>query len=96
MGGSKSAIGGPAWGLIPATLTGVRPQYLRPESLDELLTLLRTHGAGARLLAGGTDLLVRMRKGPAFAQGFGDAAGTPIVLIDLKRVAELRADVTER
>ena len=77
-------------------IEGVRPQYLRPESLDELLTLLHTHGAGARLLAGGTDLLVRMRKGPAFTQGFGDAAGTPIVLIDLKRVGELRADVTER
>jgi CO/xanthine dehydrogenase FAD-binding subunit len=80
----------------PRDIPGVTPQYLRPESLDELLTLLRTHGSGARLLAGGTDLLVRLRKGPAFAHGFGEAGGSPVVLIDLKRVAELRADVTER
>jgi len=80
----------------PRSIAGVRLQYLRPVSLDELLTLLRTHGAGARLLAGGTDLLVRVRKGPAFAQGFGEAGGSPAVLIDLKWVAELRADVTER
>ena len=50
-------------GLTPALDTGVRPLYLRPESLDELLALLRAHGPGARLLAGGTDLLVRVRKG---------------------------------
>ncbi len=75
--------------------TGGRPQYLRPESLGELLTLLRAHGADARLLAGGTDLLVGAKKGPAFAQGFGEAGGSPVVLIDLKRVAELRADVAE-
>jgi carbon-monoxide dehydrogenase medium subunit len=70
-------------------------EYLRPESLDELLALMREHGPRARLLAGGTDLLVRVRKGPAFADGFGEARGTPLVVIDLKRVAELRADLTE-
>ena len=83
-----------AWGLTPRQY-GVRPQYLRPRSLDELLTLLRAHAADARLLAGGTDLLVRAKKGPAFALGFGEAGGSPVVLIDLKRVAELRADVAE-
>jgi CO/xanthine dehydrogenase FAD-binding subunit len=60
-------------------------EYLRPESLDQLLTLMRLHGSGARLLAGGTDLLVRMRKG----------AEPPRAVIDLKRVAELRDDVVE-
>jgi CO/xanthine dehydrogenase FAD-binding subunit len=59
-------------------------EYARPESLDELLTLMRVHGPGARLLAGGTDLLVRIRKGIA----------PPAVVIDLKRVAELRDDIT--
>ena len=59
-------------------------EYARPESLDEALALMRRHGAGARLLAGGTDLLVRMRKG----------LSPPAVVIDLKRVAELRDDIT--
>jgi carbon-monoxide dehydrogenase medium subunit len=58
-------------------------EYLRPESLDELFALMNAHGSRAHLLAGGTDLLVRVRKGVA-----------PPVVIDVKRVADLRADVT--
>jgi carbon-monoxide dehydrogenase medium subunit len=45
---------------------------------------MRVHGPGARLLAGGTDLLVRAKKGFEL----------PSVVIDLKRVAELRDDIT--
>jgi CO/xanthine dehydrogenase FAD-binding subunit len=60
-------------------------EYLRPESLEQLLTLMRLHGSGARLLNGGTDLLVRMRKGTE----------PPRAVIDLKRVAELRDDIRE-
>lgn len=60
-------------------------EYLRPESLTELLNLLRVHSTGARLLAGGTDLIVRVKKGQEL----------PAVVIDLKRVPELRADITE-
>lgn len=58
--------------------------YIRPETLDELLALMRAHAPGARLLAGGTDLLVRLRANRE----------SPPVVIDLKRVSELRADVT--
>ena len=72
-------------GSDPRVRTGVRPLYLRPESLDALLSLLREHGPGARLLAGGTDLLVRLRKGFEW----------PTVIVDVKRVAELRSDVVE-
>ena len=72
-------------GLLPPFGTGVRPLYLRPESLDALLCLCATHGPGARLLAGGTDLLVRLRKG----------VESPSVIVDVKRVAELRSDVVE-
>jgi carbon-monoxide dehydrogenase medium subunit len=66
-------------------------EYLRPESLAELLALMRAHGPAARLLAGGTDLLVRIKKESAFAE----TGEMPLVVIDLKRVTELRADVAE-
>ena len=72
-------------GADPRVITGVTPQYLRPQSLDELFALLRARGADVPLLAGGTDLIVRFRKGSEW----------PPVIVDLKRVAELRADVAE-
>lgn len=59
--------------------------YARPESLSETFALLDAEPA-ARLLAGGTDLLVGVRKGTV----------VPPLLIDLKRVAELRAGIVER
>lgn len=59
-------------------------QYARPESLDELLALLQQHGPHARLLAGGTDLMVRLRA----------RRDVPRIVIDLKHVGALRADVT--
>jgi CO/xanthine dehydrogenase FAD-binding subunit len=63
----------------------VKPfEYFRPETLDELLALLSAHAPHARLLAGGTDLMVRARKG----------MDGPLVVVDLKRVADLRADIT--
>jgi carbon-monoxide dehydrogenase medium subunit len=58
-------------------------EYARPESLDELLALTQAHGAKATLLAGGTDLLVRLRKGHE----------PPAIVIDLKKVEALRSDV---
>jgi CO/xanthine dehydrogenase FAD-binding subunit len=54
-------------------------QYARPGSLDETFSLLRDV-PDARLLSGGTDLLVGLRKGVL----------RPPLVIDLKRVAELR------
>jgi carbon-monoxide dehydrogenase medium subunit len=50
-------------------------EYVRPKSLDEAVNLLDRHGAGAKLLAGGTDLLVRVRSGHT----------RPAVVVDLKR-----------
>lgn len=37
-------------------------EYRRPETLEETLNLLAVHGEAAAVLAGGTDLLVRMKK----------------------------------
>jgi len=71
-------------GTSTSTSTGVRPQYCRPESLDALFGILREH-PDARILAGGTDLIVRLRKGH----------DQPRVLVDLKRVGDLRTDITQ-
>lgn len=64
----------------------MRPfRYARPTTVDELLGLLHTHGSAARILAGGTDLLVRLRLGHVIAD----------TIVDVKRVQGLRADITE-
>ena len=34
--------------------------YKKPETLDEAIELLSIHGAGATLIAGGTDVMVNM------------------------------------
>ena len=60
-------------------------EYLRPETLDDALAILAEHGPAARLLAGGTDLLVRLRLGHI----------RPAVVVDLKHVAAIRADVID-
>ena len=46
---------------------------------------MRDHGRNARLLSGGTDLLVRLKKD----------IEVPPVVIDLKRVSGLDGDITE-
>jgi CO/xanthine dehydrogenase FAD-binding subunit len=64
----------------------MRPfRYARPTTIDELLGLLSTHGPAARLLAGGTDLLVRLRLGHI----------APDIVVDLKRVGDLRDDILD-
>lgn len=58
--------------------------YARPTSIDEVHRLLLEQPA-ARLLSGGTDLLVGVRKGTV----------DPPLVIDLKRVAELAPGIAE-
>ena len=60
-------------------------RYIRPRTLDDVFRLLSAHGPAARLLAGGTDLLVRLRLGHVRAA----------VVVDLKGLDALRADVIE-
>lgn len=57
--------------------------YERPTTLDQATTLLAALGPEARLLAGGTDLVVGLR----------DGSIGPAVVIDLKRVGELDAAI---
>ena len=52
--------------------------YARPETLAEAVSLLAEHGSDARVLAGGTDLIIRLR----------DRTLTPSVVVDVKRVPE--------
>ncbi len=59
--------------------------YARPDSLEEALMLLDEYGPTASVLAGGTDLVVRLRTGRAL----------PAIVIDLKRVPALRADIVD-
>lgn len=60
--------------------------YARPATLSDAVTLLERHGSDARLLAGGTDLIIRLRDGTL----------TPGVVVDLKRIPELRPAIDER
>ena len=56
----------------------MRPfHYERPDRLDDAVAILA--GGGARLLAGGTDLIIRLR----------DGSIRPDVVVDVKRVADL-------
>ncbi|HTP58444.1 MAG TPA: xanthine dehydrogenase family protein subunit M [Spirochaetia bacterium] len=57
----------------------------RPRSMEEALDLLSRYGPRARLLAGGTDLLVQVRAGKA----------APEVVIDLKKVSTLHSDIVQ-
>ena len=55
-------------------------RYEAPTTLDAAVALLSKERGPARLLAGGTDLLVQLKSGMAL----------PALVIDVKRIAELR------
>jgi carbon-monoxide dehydrogenase medium subunit len=54
-------------------------EYFDPTSVGEAVTLLRQHAGSAKVLAGGTDLFLRMHRRLVM----------PDVVVDLKRIAEL-------
>jgi carbon-monoxide dehydrogenase medium subunit len=54
-------------------------QFEAPRRIEDAVALLAKHGAAARVLAGGTDLLAQMKSG----------ARRPAVIVDLKRIDEL-------
>jgi carbon-monoxide dehydrogenase medium subunit len=54
--------------------------YVAARDLAHALALLAEHGAGAKLLAGGTDLLVELEA----------AARVPQVIVDISRLAEFK------
>ncbi|MCX8095614.1 MAG: xanthine dehydrogenase family protein subunit M [Caldisericia bacterium] len=56
-------------------------EYLKPKSIDELVEILYQYRSKARILSGGTDLIVRIKDGFEF----------PEVVIDIKGIDELKA-----
>ena len=60
-------------------------EYTRPRTVAEAVALLKEHGPDAQLLAGGTDLVIELRNGWK----------EPKVVVDLKRIDELRPSITE-
>jgi aerobic carbon-monoxide dehydrogenase medium subunit len=58
-------------------MTNIR--YLAPRTLDEAIGAFAAAGSAARIMAGGTDLLVQMRSG----------AVRPGLIIDIKKIAEM-------
>jgi carbon-monoxide dehydrogenase medium subunit len=59
--------------------------YERPATLAQAIALLAQHGPEARPLAGGTDLIIRLR----------DGSVRPRIVIDVKRIAELDGEIRE-
>ena len=59
--------------------------YERPSRLADALGLLADQGADARLLAGGTDLIIRIR----------DGSIRPRTVVDVKGVAELGREIRQ-
>lgn len=59
--------------------------YERPTSLDAAVAILVKHGSEARLLAGGTDLIIRLR----------DGSIRPRIVVDLKGIADLDGEIRE-
>lgn len=60
-------------------------RYLAPTSLDDAVSMLNADPGDIRILAGGTDLLVRMRSGMS----------EPDSILDIKRIAGLKEIVSE-
>ena len=57
-----------------------QPTFLRPESVTEALALLKKWGESARILSGGTDLLIQIRRGSI----------NPETMIDISLLDELK------
>jgi carbon-monoxide dehydrogenase medium subunit len=60
-------------------------EYARPDTLADAVALLAGHGAAARPLAGGTDLIIRLR----------DGSIRPEVVVDVKGIRDLDSSIRE-
>lgn len=63
----------------------VRFEYIAPESLDEVVALVRRHGEDAKVLAGGQSLLILLREGvlrPRYVVGLERIRGLASITTD--------------
>jgi carbon-monoxide dehydrogenase medium subunit len=60
-------------------MTDIR--YVSPHTLDEAVSVFAAGGSAARIMAGGTDLLVQMRSGTV----------RPGLIVDIKKITEMTA-----
>ncbi len=77
--------------IVPSRMLLPRFEYLSPKSLEEAASLLHLHKGQAKILAGGTDLLVELKK-KAWHPGFGatrEKEAVPLYLIGLKGITQL-------
>ncbi len=58
-------------------------EYVRPTTIDEAVRFLAAHGTEARILAGGTDLLIQLRNNDI----------QPSFILDVKHIRELQTGV---
>jgi CO/xanthine dehydrogenase FAD-binding subunit len=59
----------------------MRPfEYFAVKDSKQAVALLAEHGTGAKVLAGGTDLLVELK----------ETRRPPVVVVDISRVADLK------
>jgi carbon-monoxide dehydrogenase medium subunit len=61
-------------------------EYLEPKTIEEAVQSLAKHGNKAKVLAGGTDLLIKMKMGEI----------NPEVLINISRIPSLRYFIEDR
>jgi len=76
----------------------LRFEYLRPATLSELFEQLQHYGPTARILAGGTDLLVRLQHAsngvvPVPTGNGGQELNQVRAVIDIKRLEEIPASI---
>src|SRR5262249_34710008 len=76
-----------AGGARDGDVGSVRPfSYVRPTSLDGAHRLLLAHGSSARVLAGGTDVIVRLPMGQM----------RPDIVVDIKGITDFSREIADR
>jgi CO/xanthine dehydrogenase FAD-binding subunit len=74
------------WKMTNTHILAQEFEYLEPKTIDEAAKCLAEYGKKARVIAGGTDLLVKMKMGGVY----------PEVLINLSRIPALRYLIEEK
>ena len=58
-------------------MVAARPEYLRPDTIEEAISLLLKYKEKAKAIAGGTDLLIKLKKGAVVPEYIINLKGIP-------------------